>query len=153
MCYWVYSESHTKFRTAIRKIYDGIKEEAQQSEEMGKAPSKELYRMLGEEGVLASQIGPGPWMGKVIKKLPGGVKPEEFDFFHELIAHQENARLGAPGFCDGISSGYVIGLPPVFHGGSDALKAKVVPEVLLGRKRICLAITEPTTGSDVSSIR
>ncbi|SAM08681.1 hypothetical protein [Absidia glauca] len=148
-----FTESHTKFRTAIRKIYDGIKEEAQQSEEMGKAPSKELYRMLGEEGVLASQIGPGPWMGKVIKKLPGGVKPEEFDFFHELIAHQENARLGAPGFCDGISSGYVIGLPPVFHGGSDALKAKVVPEVLLGRKRICLAITEPTTGSDVSSIR
>ncbi|ORZ12295.1 acyl-CoA dehydrogenase/oxidase [Absidia repens] len=148
-----FNESHHQFRVAIRKIFDEIKQEAQQSEDMGKVPSKEIYRQLGEEGVLAAQIGPGPWMQNIIKKLPGDVKPEEFDYFHELIAHQENARLAAPGFCDGISSGYVIGLPPVFHGGSDALKARVVPEVLLGQKRICLAITEPYTGSDVASIR
>lgn len=38
--------------------------------------------MLGEEGVLASQIGPGPWLKGL--KLPGGIKPEEFDYFHEV---------------------------------------------------------------------
>jgi alkylation response protein AidB-like acyl-CoA dehydrogenase len=86
-------------------------------------------------------------------KLPGGIKPEEFDYFHELIAHQETARIGAPGFADSISSGYSIGLPPIFNFGSPALKAKVVPEVLSGKKRICLAITEPYAGSDVARIR
>ena len=106
---------------------------------------------MGEEGVLASQIGPGPWLNGL--KLPGGIKPEEFDYFHEMIAHEETARLGTPGFVDGISSGYAIGLPPIFNFGPDALKKRVVPEVLLGRKRICLAITEPYAGSDVARIR
>lgn len=118
---------------------------------MNKAPSLELYKKLGEEGVLASQIGPGPWLKGL--KLPGGINPEEFDYFHEMIAHEETARLSAPGFSDGISSGYCIGLPPVFNFGPAHLKERVVPEVLLGRKRICLAITEPYVGSDVASIR
>ena len=30
--------------------------------------------------------------------LPGGVKPEEFDYFHEMIAHEEIMRMGYPGF-------------------------------------------------------
>lgn len=106
---------------------------------------------MGEAGVLASMIGPCEYLKGL--NLPGGVKPEEFTYFHELIAHQEAARLGAPGFTDGITSGYSIGLPPVFNFGSPALKAKVVPEVLLGKKRICLAITEPYAGSDVARIR
>ena len=106
---------------------------------------------MGEEGVLASQIGPGPWLKGL--KLPGGIKPENFDYFHEMIAHEETARVGTPGFVDGISSGYSIGLPPVFNFGPAHLKERVVPEVLLGRKRICLAITEPYTGSDVAQIR
>ena len=101
--------------------------------------------------MIASQVGPGPWLKGLT--LPGGIKPEEFDYFHELIAHQETARIGAPGFADGISSGYSIGLPPIFNFGPPALKARIIPEVLLGKKRICLAITEPYAGSDVASIR
>ena len=33
-------------------------------------------------------------------------------------------------------------LPPVMNFGSDALKKEIIPEVLAGRKWICLAITE-----------
>ncbi|KAI8388191.1 acyl-CoA dehydrogenase/oxidase [Radiomyces spectabilis] len=155
--YWMgfrspyFTESHTKFRQALRAIYAEIKSEAFMTEDSGKAPSSELYQKLGAEGVLATQIGPGPWLKGL--KLPGGIKPEEFDYFHELIAHQETARIGTPGFADGISSGYSIGLPPIFNFGSAALKQRVVPEVLLGKKRICLAITEPYAGSDVARIR
>ncbi|EIE91053.1 hypothetical protein G6F49_006953 [Rhizopus delemar] len=155
--YWMgfksayFNESHTKFRKAVRAIYDEIKPEAVTSEDMGSYPTKELYQRLGEEGVLASQIGPGPWLKGL--KLPGGIEPEKFDYFHELIAHQETARLGTPSFADSISSGYSIGLPPIFNFGSPELKARVVPEVLLGKKRICLAITEPYAGSDVARIR
>ena len=52
---------------------------------------------------------------------------QEFDFFHELIAHEEVARIGCPGFQDGIGAGLIIGLPPVLHFGTKALAAKVQP--------------------------
>lgn len=145
------SESHIKFRSAIRKIYDELLPEALLNEDLGKSPTLELNKKLGAAGVLAAQIGPGPWLQGL--NLPGGVKPEEFDYFHEMIAHEETARLGTPGFADGITAGLTIGLPPIFNFGSPALKSKIVPEVLSGEKRICLAITEPFTGSDVAGIR
>ena len=39
-----------------------------------------------------------------------------------------------------MNAGCVIGLPPVLNFGSPELKAKVVPEVLGGKKFICLAV-------------
>lgn len=48
--------------------------------------------------------------------------------------------------------GLGIGLPPIIHFGSDYLKKKVVRDCLAGDKVICLAITEPTAGSDVASL-
>lgn len=59
---------------------------------MNQAPTQELYKMLGEEGVLASQIGPGPWLKGL--KLPGGIKPEEFDYFHE-VSNNKGWRIHA----------------------------------------------------------
>lgn len=38
----------------------------------------------------------------------------------------------------------MIGLPPVLNFGSNEMKAKVVPEVLSGRKFICLAVCVST---------
>jgi alkylation response protein AidB-like acyl-CoA dehydrogenase len=53
----------------------------------------------------------------------------------------------------GFLSGGTIGLPPVLNFGSSSVKAKVVPEVLTGKKLICLAISEAFAGSDVSSLK
>ena len=50
-------------------------------------------------------------------------------------------------------SGSVIGLPPVLNFGLPEIKAKVVPEVLGGKKLICLAISEAFAGSDVAGLR
>jgi len=50
-------------------------------------------------------------------------------------------------------NGGVIGLPPVLNYGSPELQAKVVPEVLSGKKYISLAISEAFAGSDVSGIQ
>ena len=49
--------------------------------------------------------------------------------------------MGTRAFVDGLLAGGVIGLPPVLNYGSPELRAKVVPEVLSGKKYICLAIT------------
>ena len=47
---------------------------------------------MGDFGLLACRLGPGDWLKWVPGGLPGGVKPEEFDHFHEAIATEELAR-------------------------------------------------------------
>jgi alkylation response protein AidB-like acyl-CoA dehydrogenase len=47
----------------------------------------------------------------------------------------------------------VIGLPAVLNFGSEALKRDLVPDILAAKKVICLAISEPFAGSDVSGMR
>lgn len=71
----------------------------------------------------------------------------------QLIIHTEVSRIGARGFFDGMLAGGCIGLPPVLNFGSPEIQAKVVPEVLSGKKYICLAITEAFAGSDVSGLQ
>ena len=70
-----------------------------------------------------------------------------------MIITQELGRCGARGYGDGLQAGAVIGLPPVLNFASDAVKAKVVPEVLSGKKFISLAISEAFAGSDVAGLK
>ena len=98
------------------------------------------------------RIGPGKHLkGRTL--MGGIVTPEEFDHFHELIINFEVGRLGTRGYVDGLLAGEVIGLPPVLNFGSPELQAKVVPEVLSGKKFICLAISEAFAGSDVGGLQ
>lgn len=46
-----------------------------------------------------------------------------------------------------------MGLPPLLKFGSKDLQERFCPDFLLGKKRICLAITEPEAGSDVANIQ
>jgi len=98
----------------------------------------------------AARLGPGPHLPKV---LPGNVDAKQFDYFHELIVHQEITRMCCPAFSDGLGSGLVIGLPPVVRFASKELKERIIPACVSGEKIICLAITEPFAGSDVANIK
>merc|ERR1719247_2975360 len=49
--------------------------------------------------------------------------------------------------------GLGIGLPPILRFGSDTVKNKCARDCLSGDKVICLAITEPTAGSDVANLK
>ncbi len=44
------------------------------------------------------------------------------------------------------------GVPPLLRFGSAELQERFVPDLLSGRKRACIAITEPDAGSDVAGI-
>lgn len=65
----------------------------------------------------------------------------------------DHCRLyrGAPSIISAFV-GLVVGAPPLKTYASPALQAKILPEILSGQKRICLAITEPSAGSDVRNI-
>ncbi|KAI8913386.1 acyl-CoA dehydrogenase/oxidase [Gorgonomyces haynaldii] len=147
-----YNGSHKQFRVKIRQwLHDTLDEEGHQFEEAGEPCSKENQMKLGSAGVLAMLIGPGPHLKPF--NLVGGVKPEQFDYFHEMILHEELCNLGYYSYKDSFEAGLVIGLPPVLHFATKDIKDNVVPLILAGKKRICLAITEPGAGSDVANVQ
>ncbi|TDL25491.1 acyl-CoA dehydrogenase NM domain-like protein [Rickenella mellea] len=148
-----FKPSHREVQKAMRKFIDEVVyPDAQLHEEDGKRVSPHVVKAMAELGVIAMRMGPGKHLQG--QKLLGGViAPEEFDYFHELIVHQEISRTGARGYGDGLLSGAVIGLPPVLNFGQEPLRSKVVAEVLSGQKVICLAISEAFAGSDVAGLK
>ncbi|THG95719.1 hypothetical protein EW145_g7910 [Phellinidium pouzarii] len=144
-----FKESHRKLQKAMRTLVDEtFYPDAQAREADGKRPSQSVVEKMAELELHAMRLGPGKHL-KGRKLFNGIVTPEEFDYFHELIITQEVVRVGQRGYGDGLMGGQVIGLPPVLNFGSPELKAKVVPDVLAGKKFICLAISEAQAGSDV----
>ncbi|KAK0523757.1 hypothetical protein OC834_002763 [Tilletia horrida] len=147
-----YKESHRRLQREMRAFVDSeIHEIAQRCEENGKRPPVELIKLMGRNGLNAMRMGPGKHLQG--RTLFGGVKPEEMDYFHELVITQEITRCAARGFGDGMQGGMVIGLPPVMNFGSEDLKKEIIEPVLAGDKFICLAISEAFAGSDVMGIR
>lgn len=148
-----YKESHRKLQQAIRKFHDEvIYPDAQVREEDGRRPSLDVIQKMADLNIHAMRAGPGKHL-KGLTLMGGIVKPEEFDYFHELVIQQEIARCGTRGYGDGLQSGAIIGLPPVLNFGSPELRARVAPEVFAGKKFICLAISEAFAGSDVMGLK
>ncbi|KAI0661494.1 acyl-CoA dehydrogenase [Cubamyces menziesii] len=152
-----YKESHRRLQQAVRKFVDEVVyPDAQDRELDGKRPSQSVLDKMAELNLHAMRMGPGKHL-KGLTLMGGIVSPEEFDYFHEgshqLVISQEIARCGARGYGDGLMSGCVIGLPPVLNFGSPELKARIVPEILSGKKFICLAVSEAYAGSDVFGLQ
>ena len=51
--------------------------------------------------------------------LSGGISPEQFDKFHELVVADEIARCGSANLIWAFIGGMSIGLPPIKHFGSE----------------------------------
>lgn len=88
-----------------------------------------------------------------IHDILGVVRVEDFNYFHTLIYIDEMARSGLAGPAGSLSAGYAFGIPPIIKFGSDEMKKRLLPDLLTGRQRSCIAITEPDAGSDVANIK
>lgn len=62
------------------------------------------------------------------------------------------ARSGLAGPSGSITVGMAFGVPPILKFGNQQLQERFLPDLLTGKKRICIAITEPEAGSDVANI-
>lgn len=155
----IYNDKHTVFRQAVRKWYDeNLRDTAAAKDTAEKTPDLSVFQAMGKAGLLATQLAPSPEVAAIMRAngvatAPGGIPWEEFDIFMEKIAHEEHNRLGVPGYCDGITAGYSISAPTIINYGTPKMKKEVLPAVVMGDKRICLAITEPFAGSDVAGIK
>jgi acyl-CoA dehydrogenase len=133
-----YNADHEAFRDVMRRfVAREIEPYAHEWDEAGEFP-RELY-------VKASGIG-----------LLGLGFPEEFggvptDQFMKIVASQELARAGAGGISASLMS-HTIGSPPIARAARPEIRARVLPEVLSGKKISALAITEPSGGSDVANL-
>jgi acyl-CoA dehydrogenase len=88
--------------------------------------------------------------GKMFPPEYGGSKTQ--DCFYLLIMIDELARCGGGNVLQQMSVNSMA-LPPILNAGSRFLKDKIVRDVVTGKKHICLGISEPWAGSDVSAIR
>lgn len=96
-----YKESHRNLQKVMRlHVETDVIPEAHVAEQTGARPSAELIKKQSDVNLHAMRLGPGPHLKGL--ELFGGVKPEEFDYFHELVITQEIARLGSRGFADGM---------------------------------------------------
>jgi acyl-CoA dehydrogenase len=135
-----YSSEHLALRETVRRfVAKEVSPFVNEWDEAGGFP-RELYAKAAEVGLLG--IGFPEEFGGV----PG------VDYFHRLVASIELAQCGAGGVVASLMS-HSIGSPPVAALGSPEIKARVLPDVLAGRKIAALAITEPSGGSDVAALR
>jgi alkylation response protein AidB-like acyl-CoA dehydrogenase/predicted heme/steroid binding protein len=150
-----FKPSHIELRKAIRKFYaEETMMEALECESTNKAPSKELRMRTGELGIIAMVQGPGEHLKLAPKGLMGGLlKPEEFDYFHELVVQEERCRTFCPGFEDGLDGACSIGVPVIIKYGADWMKKELLPKLFTGEETCVLAISEAFAGSDVAGMR
>ncbi|NPU65330.1 acyl-CoA dehydrogenase [Bradyrhizobium sp. 83012] len=134
-----YTAEHEAFRDVVRRFVDKeIAPFASAWDEAGEFP-RALYAKAADIGLLGLGF-PGEF---------GGVAADQF---MKIVSSQELARAGAGGVSASLMS-HSIGAPPIARAARPEVKARVLPEILSGRKISALAITEPSGGSDVANLR
>jgi alkylation response protein AidB-like acyl-CoA dehydrogenase len=117
----------------------------------GKNVPEKIYKQMGERGYLAGLLGV-EYPKHLVKNGVKSVPADKWDLFHELLITDEISRCGSGGLVWNLIGGYGIGCPPLVKYGNKKLVERILPDILSGDKRICLAITEPDAGSDVANL-
>lgn len=135
------TEEHEAWREQLRRFIDReITPNVDDWDENGALPP-ELWGKAAAVGM----------MGMGYPEKYGGVS-EGIDLHYRNILSEELARTSLGGLPSTLLA-HGIGLPPVLNFGSDELKETIIPPVIAGHKRISLAVTEPSGGSDMANLR
>ncbi|KKA26996.1 hypothetical protein TD95_000543 [Thielaviopsis punctulata] len=147
-----FNETHVALRTEVREWMESEIEPYVTEWDEKKEVPPEIYKEMGRRGYLAGLLGvkyPVQYCkDNVIKSVP----VEKYDLFHEMLLTDELSRAASGGFVWNVIGGFGIGCPPVVKFGKKSLLDRIMPGILAGDKRICLAITEPDAGSDVANL-
>jgi alkylation response protein AidB-like acyl-CoA dehydrogenase len=135
----LFQDEHEAFRDTVRRFFERECDPCVDAWNDAKKIDPALWIKCGQAGLLG--IGVPPELGG-----PGG------DFLHRVVVTQEmgysisGASIGAAFQSDQICEQFM-------DFGTEAQKAQWLPGMAAGRTRCAFAITEPDSGSDVSSIR
>ncbi len=146
-----FNETHAALRAEVREwVTNEVEPFVGEWDEARKVPDA-IYKAMGTRGYLAGLMGmhyPTEYTENRVKS----VAPEKWDLFHEMLLTDEISRAASGGFVWNVIGGFGIGCPPLVKFGKKELVKRILPEILNGDKRICLAITEPDAGSDVANL-
>lgn len=136
-----YTAQHEALRDTVRKIIDkDINPNVNKWEEEEDFPSKELFKTLGNAGLLG------------ITREPeyGG---SGLDYSYSMAFFEELARIDCGGVPTAITVATDMALPALANFGSDKLKREFLEPTIKGDFVASVAISEPSGGSDVAAIK
>lgn len=151
-----YSSSHLRWQKACRAFTtENLHQNALDYEREENVPAHVFEKFAEANMLIPSLPAPLPveWLKKLgVHDILGAVKVEEWDYIHTAIFSDEMSRSGLAGPSASLTTGMAFGVPPLLKFGSKELQERFLPDLLLGKKRTCIAITEPGAGSDVANI-
>ncbi|KAJ6072666.1 hypothetical protein N7467_010751 [Penicillium canescens] len=151
-CSPFYNDSHRRLQKEVRNYVDThIAPFCEEWEKQGFVPPEvqKLHAELGYTAVASFPVAAEYLDGQ---RLPGDINPYEWDGFHDLVVIDELARCGYLGIVWALGCGNSIGGPPIINFGNEEQKRRFLPDMLKGKIRFCLGVTEPDAGSDVAGI-
>ncbi|KAH7018303.1 acyl-CoA dehydrogenase [Microdochium trichocladiopsis] len=147
-----FNETHAALRAEVREwVETAIEPNVTEWDEKKEVP-KEIFLEAGRRGYLAGLLGVKYPVQYTNGNNVKSVHPDNWDLFHEMIITDELSRVGSGGFVWNMIGGFGIGCPPAIKFAKKSVKDRIMPGLLSGEKRICLAITEPDAGSDVANL-
>jgi alkylation response protein AidB-like acyl-CoA dehydrogenase len=137
--HFIFNDEHEQLRESIRSF--AIKELAPHAEEWEETTFPDsVFPRMGELGLL------------------GLDKPEAYggqggDYYSSLVLAEEIVHAESGGLAMGIAVHTDMAMPPILAFGTEEQKQEWVVPAIKGQKILCLGITEPDAGSDVSGIK
>ena len=135
----IFEPEHEQFRESVIKFMAAeVAPHVERFREQGMV-DRELFLKAGEQGLLCT------WADEKY----GGAGIDDFRF--EQIIIEENMRHGDIGFYINLHNDLVA--PYIAKLGTDEQKGRWMPGIVSGEKILAVAMTEPSTGSDLAGIR
>ena len=135
----IFEPEHEQFRDSVVKFMSTeVGAHAERFREQG-IVDRELYLKAGAQGLLCT------WADEKY----GGAGIDDFRF--EQIIIEENMRYGDVGFYINLHNDLVA--PYFAKLGNDEQKDRWMPGIVNGEKILAVAMTEPSTGSDLAGMR
>ncbi|MES2424830.1 MAG: acyl-CoA dehydrogenase family protein [Pseudomonadota bacterium] len=135
-----FTPEHEMLRETIQRfVQDRVLPFADSWEESGKVP-REVMLEMGALGLLGIRF----------ESEYGG---SELDTLSSVVYAEELARSTFGGFAITALVHTDMAAPHLHHAGNAEQKARLMPDIVAGRKIAAVAMTEPDAGSDLASMR
>jgi alkylation response protein AidB-like acyl-CoA dehydrogenase len=137
--HFIFTDEHEQLRESIRNF--AIKELAPHADEWEETTFPDsVFQRMGELGFL------------------GLDKPEAYggqggDYFSAMVLAEEISNANCGGLAMGIAVQTDMAMPPILAFGTEEQKQEWAVPAIKGEAILCLGITEPDAGSDVSGIK
>ena len=137
--HFIFTDEHEQLRESIRRFV--IKELQPHAEEWEETTFPDwVFTRMGELGFL------------------GLDKPEQYggqggDYYTSLVLAEEMAHSHSGGLAMGVAVQTDMAMPPILAFGTEEQKQEWAAPAIKGTAILCIGITEPDAGSDVSGIK